>query len=70
MNFDLNGKVAIVTGGGRGIGKSISLALAQNGADVVLCGRTQKSLDETAEEIQEMGRAAFPESRISGNIRI
>ena len=60
MNFDLDGKVAIVTGGGRGIGKAISLALARNGADVVLCGRTQKSLDETADEIREFGRAAFP----------
>ncbi|MEC8199730.1 MAG: SDR family NAD(P)-dependent oxidoreductase, partial [Pseudomonadota bacterium] len=48
MQFDLNGKVALVTGGGRGIGKNVSLMLARNGADVALCGRTQETLDETA----------------------
>ena len=56
MQFDLNGKVALVTGGGRGIGKNVSLMLARNGADVALCGRTQETLDETAAEIREMGR--------------
>ena len=55
MQFDLNGKVALVTGGGRGIGKNVSLMLAQNGAEVALCGRTQETLDETAAEIRAMG---------------
>ena len=60
MQFDLNNKVALVTGGGRGIGKNVSLMLARNGADVALCGRTQETLDETAAEIREMGRQAWP----------
>ena len=60
MQFNLNGKVALVTGGGRGIGKNVSLMLAQNGADVALCGRTQETLDATAEEIRKFGRQAWP----------
>jgi len=42
--FDLTGKDAIVRGGGRGIGKSIALGLAENGADVVVCSRTENDL--------------------------
>ena len=60
MQFNLNGKVALVTGGGRGIGKNVSLMLARNGADVALCGRTQETLDATAEEIRKFGRQAWP----------
>ena len=60
MQFDLKGKVALITGGGRGIGKSISLALAREGANVALCGRTQETLDETAAEIRALGVEAWP----------
>jgi NAD(P)-dependent dehydrogenase (short-subunit alcohol dehydrogenase family) len=57
MQFE--GKVAIVTGGGYGIGKAIALALAQEGADVVLVSRTESALKETAAEIEAMGRKSL-----------
>jgi gluconate 5-dehydrogenase len=51
--------VAIVTGGGRGIGKSIALTLAEAGADVVVTARTLKLLEETADEIRKLGTRAL-----------
>jgi NAD(P)-dependent dehydrogenase (short-subunit alcohol dehydrogenase family) len=57
--MNLKGKVAIVTGGGKGIGKAISLAFAREGADVVLAARTESSLKEVASEINAMGRMSL-----------
>ena len=51
--------MAIVTGGGRGIGKSIALTLAEAGADVVVTARTLKLLEETADEIRKLGTRAL-----------
>jgi 3-oxoacyl-[acyl-carrier protein] reductase len=51
----LNGQVALVTGAGRGIGAAIARKLSALGATTVLCGRTQSSLDETAQQILETG---------------
>ncbi|SDO39956.1 NAD(P)-dependent dehydrogenase, short-chain alcohol dehydrogenase family [Paenibacillus sp. yr247] len=51
VNFNLNGKVAIVTGAGRGIGRAIAEGLAQAGADVVLTARTEAEVLEAANEI-------------------
>jgi len=48
----------IVTGGGHGIGKSIAVALAQEGANVLICGRQEDSLVQTAGEIKALGRKA------------
>ena len=56
--FRLDGKVAIVTGAGRGIGAASAIALAQCGADVVIASRTQSDLDETAEHVRATGRRA------------
>jgi NAD(P)-dependent dehydrogenase (short-subunit alcohol dehydrogenase family) len=53
--FDLTGRVAIVTGGGRGIGKVIALGLADAGAKVVIAARTVPELEATAEEIRSKG---------------
>jgi NAD(P)-dependent dehydrogenase (short-subunit alcohol dehydrogenase family) len=54
--FDLSGKVAIVTGAGRGMGYPISLALARYGADLVVCSRTVSELEKLGGEIEKLGR--------------
>lgn len=57
LPLDLNGRVAIVTGGGSGIGKVAALLLAEAGADLVIAGRKQERLDTAAAEIvAETGR--------------
>ena len=58
--FDLTGRVGIVTGGGRGIGKAIAVGLAEHGADVVICSRTKPQLEQVTEEIRKLGRKALP----------
>jgi len=56
VNFSLEGKVALVTGGSRGIGRAIALAFAENGADVVVSSRKLPDLEVVAEEIRNKGR--------------
>lgn len=58
--FDLSGRVCVVTGGGRGVGSSISRCLAAAGAEVVLTGRTMATLEATASGIAATGGKAHP----------
>jgi len=58
-DFDLSGKVAIVTGAGRGMGYPIALALARYGADIVLSSRTVSELEKVKVEIEALGRRAL-----------
>jgi len=57
--FSLEGKTALVTGAGRGIGRGLALAFAEAGADVALNARTQPELAAVAREIEALGRRAI-----------
>jgi len=63
--FNLKGKIALVTGASKGIGKSIAQALGQKGAKVVISSRKQVALDEVAKEFNAEGIEVFP---IASNI--
>lgn len=58
-SFSLEGKTALVTGAGRGIGRGLALAFAEAGADVALNARTQPELAAVAREIEALGRRAI-----------
>lgn len=58
-SFRLDQQVAVVTGGGKGIGRGIALCLAEAGADVVVASRTAADLNAVAEEIRGLGRRAL-----------
>ena len=57
--FDLSGKVAVITGAGRGMGRYMALDLARYGADVVLCSRTLSELEKVRGEVEAFGRKAM-----------
>jgi 3-oxoacyl-[acyl-carrier protein] reductase len=63
----LNGKVAVVTGAGRGIGKSIALAFANAGADLAICARNESEIEAISEEINRLGQRSFFMSVDLGN---
>jgi 3-oxoacyl-[acyl-carrier protein] reductase len=58
MDLGIKGRVAIVTGGSRGLGRMSALALAREGVNVAICGRTRATLDRTVDEIQSLGVSA------------
>src|SRR5262247_896676 len=57
--FRLDGKRLFITGGSRGLGREMAVAIADAGADVILVGRDQPSLDKTASDIRALGRQAW-----------
>ena len=57
--FDLSGKIALITGAGRGIGRAVALTLARAGSDVALVARSEDELQSVAQEIQVLGRRAM-----------
>ncbi|MAC34572.1 MAG: short-chain dehydrogenase [Haliea sp.] len=59
-NIDLSGKVALVTGGSRGLGRAMCLGLAEAGADVIVVSRKLENCETVAEAIRGKGRRALP----------
>ncbi|KPM53569.1 oxidoreductase [Frankia sp. CcI49] len=57
--FALDGRVAVITGGGTGIGRGAALALAEYGVDVVLAGRRVEPLESTVKDVEALGRRAL-----------
>jgi NAD(P)-dependent dehydrogenase (short-subunit alcohol dehydrogenase family) len=57
--FDMTGKVAVVTGGSRGLGREMVLAFAEHGADVVIASRKLENCESVAEEVRALGRRAL-----------
>lgn len=57
--FSLKGKVALITGGSRGLGKEMSLAFAKAGADVVITSRNLETCEEVAREVEALGQKAM-----------
>jgi 3-oxoacyl-[acyl-carrier protein] reductase len=60
MGNKLEGKVALITGGGRGIGREIALLFAREGADIALCDVNTEIAQSTQKEIEALGRRAVP----------
>jgi 3-oxoacyl-[acyl-carrier protein] reductase len=58
MDLGLTGKVALVTGSSRGIGRGVALTLAQEGCDIMLTGRDKAALDGVVAEVEKLGRKA------------
>jgi NAD(P)-dependent dehydrogenase (short-subunit alcohol dehydrogenase family) len=57
--FDFSGKIALVTGGSRGLGREMVMALAQRGADMIVTSRKAQACEEVAEQVRALGRRAL-----------
>jgi NAD(P)-dependent dehydrogenase (short-subunit alcohol dehydrogenase family) len=58
-SFELEGKVTVVTGAGRGIGRALAIGFAEAGSDVAILARTKEDLENVAEEIRQVGRKVY-----------
>jgi NAD(P)-dependent dehydrogenase (short-subunit alcohol dehydrogenase family) len=58
--LDMSGKVVLITGGSRGLGRAMALGFAEQGADIAIISRKIDSCERTATEIEALGRKAFP----------
>jgi 3-oxoacyl-[acyl-carrier protein] reductase len=67
MDLHVDGKVALVTGASRGLGRATALALAREGADVVISARNQQPLDQVADAIRGLGRRVLAVTADAGN---
>ena len=68
MDFSLEGKIALITGGSRGIGRATALGFARAGADIVIASRKIADLEKVAAEIRELGRKALPVAANVGRV--
>ncbi|MFT4581247.1 MAG: NAD(P)-dependent dehydrogenase (short-subunit alcohol dehydrogenase family) [Gammaproteobacteria bacterium] len=59
-SFDLSGRIALITGGSRGLGRQMALAFAEHGADIAIASRKLDQCEATAKEIEALGRRALP----------
>jgi len=59
-NMTLEGKIALVTGGSRGLGYGLALAFANSGADVIVVSRTLSDLERVSDEVRSLGRRSLP----------
>ena len=57
--FTLEGKVAVITGGSRGLGREMAIAFAEHGADIVVASRKVENCEIVAEEVRALGRRAL-----------
>ena len=58
MDLGIEGRVALITGGSRGLGRQCAISLASEGVNVAICGRTKDTLDTTVSELQGLGVTA------------
>src|SRR5215510_12580317 len=58
--IDMTGKVALITGGSRGLGKAMALGFAKAGADIIVASRRLESCEEVARTVEKLGRRAMP----------
>ncbi|HTO40250.1 MAG TPA: SDR family NAD(P)-dependent oxidoreductase, partial [Rhizomicrobium sp.] len=60
MSISLENKIALITGGSRGLGREMALAFARAGADIIIASRKLDSCEQVAHEVEKLGRKALP----------